>query len=169
MVIICLFCCCRELNLHNSTFMVNLVLFSRNFVLNWKTDFAFLSQLSWNSNNDIALPSYIIIFKINVLQNNRNLFYLLNLAGIDHKTTMGRIAAASPTAEEQNKQSPSKPKITLHSPKHDINSSFRSAGIQVQDQFVHGNLKKRVWGSQYCETLWLFLWLLFNCWSSFYG
>ena len=58
MVIICLFCCCRELNLHNSTYMVNLVLFSRNFVLhvNWKTHLVFLSQLSWNSNNDIALP-----------------------------------------------------------------------------------------------------------------
>ena len=88
--------------------------------------------------------SYIIIFEINFLQNNRNLFYILYLAGIDHKTTMGRIAAASPTAEEQNKQSPSKPKITLHSPKHDIKSSFRSAGIQVQDQFVLGNLKKWV-------------------------
>ena len=103
----------------------------------------------------ITIP-YIIIFEIIFPQNNRYLFYLLNLAGIDHKTTMGRIAASSPTAEEQNKQSPSKPKITLHSPKHDIKSSFRSAGIQVQDQFVHGNVKKRVWGSQYCETLWLF-------------
>ena len=53
--------------------------FSRNFVLNWKTHLAFLSQLSWNSNNGVALPSYIIIFGIKFLQNNRNLFYIFEL------------------------------------------------------------------------------------------
>ena len=141
---------------------------SRNFVLKWKNTLA----LPFYNSHEIqttTLSSHLLHFNSfkKYPQNNRNLFYFVNLAGIDHKTTMGRIAAASPTAEEQNKQSPSKPKITLHSPKHDIKSSFRSAGMQVLDQLVHGNVKTRVWG--YLKPFILdcgsFM-IIIHCWSS---